>query len=65
MNGIAAMDAALLPGLPPFGLEIVEDTPEVVIDLRRVQRNIARAAATAAEDWRKKSRRFQSGMFLL
>jgi D-serine deaminase-like pyridoxal phosphate-dependent protein len=49
MNGIAAMDAALLPGLPPFGLEIVEDTPEVVIDLRRVQRNIARAAATAAE----------------
>jgi D-serine deaminase-like pyridoxal phosphate-dependent protein len=49
MNGIAATEAALLPGLPPFGLDIVEDTPEVVIDLRRVQRNIARAAATAAE----------------
>jgi D-serine deaminase-like pyridoxal phosphate-dependent protein len=49
MNGIATTDVALLPGLPPFGLDTVDDTPEVVIDLRRVQHNIARAAATAAE----------------
>ena len=47
--GIARTEERLLPGLPPFGLDIVDDTPEVVIDLSRVQRNIARAAATAAE----------------
>jgi D-serine deaminase-like pyridoxal phosphate-dependent protein len=49
MNGITATEGALLLGLPPFGLDTVDDTPEVVIDLRRVQHNIARAAATAAE----------------
>ena len=32
---------------PPFALEEVEDTPEVAIDLRRLQANIARAAAMA------------------
>jgi D-serine deaminase-like pyridoxal phosphate-dependent protein len=46
---VAATEAALLPGLPPFGLDVVEDTPEVAIDLGRVEHNIARAAATAAE----------------
>ena len=49
MTGIAEKEEALLPGLPPFELDSVGDTPEVVIDLRRVQRNIARTAATAAE----------------
>ncbi|MCW2975150.1 MAG: alanine racemase domain protein [Actinomycetia bacterium] len=38
-----------MPGLPPFALDTVDDTPEVVLDLGRVQRNVARAAATAAE----------------
>ena len=37
------------PGPPAFGLDVVDDTPEVVIDLDRVRRNVARAAATAAE----------------
>src|SRR5258705_6901549 len=32
---------------PPFDLGEVEDTPEVVIDLGRLQNNIARAAAVA------------------
>ena len=32
---------------PPFDLEEVEDTPEVVIDRDRLQANIARAAAVA------------------
>jgi D-serine deaminase-like pyridoxal phosphate-dependent protein len=32
---------------PPFDLGEVEDTPEVAIDLRRLQANIARAAAVA------------------
>lgn len=49
MTGIAEKEDALLPGLPPFDLDTVGDTPEVVIDLRRVQRNIARTAAIAAE----------------
>jgi D-serine deaminase-like pyridoxal phosphate-dependent protein len=49
MSGIAATEGALLPGPPPFGLDTVDDTPEVVIDLRRVEQNIARTAATAAE----------------
>jgi D-serine deaminase-like pyridoxal phosphate-dependent protein len=49
MTGIVQTEATLLPGLPPFALDIVDDTPEVVIDLGRVQRNIARAAASAAE----------------
>jgi D-serine deaminase-like pyridoxal phosphate-dependent protein len=49
MAGIAQTEETLLPGPPPFALDTVEDTPEVVIDLGRVQRNIARAAATAAE----------------
>jgi D-serine deaminase-like pyridoxal phosphate-dependent protein len=49
MTGIAEKEDALLPGLPPFDLDTVDDTPEVVIDLRRVQRNIARTAAIAAE----------------
>jgi D-serine deaminase-like pyridoxal phosphate-dependent protein len=49
MSGIAEKEDALLPGLPPFDLDTVGDTPEVVIDLRRVQRNIARTAAIAAE----------------
>jgi D-serine deaminase-like pyridoxal phosphate-dependent protein len=38
-----------LSGLPAFDLDAVEDTPEVVIDLDRVRRNVTRAAATAAE----------------
>jgi D-serine deaminase-like pyridoxal phosphate-dependent protein len=49
MTGIVQTEATLFPGLPPFALDVVDDTPEVVIDLGRVQRNIARAAASAAE----------------
>jgi D-serine deaminase-like pyridoxal phosphate-dependent protein len=49
MAGLAETEEALLPGLPPFGLDVVDDTPEVVIDLRRVEANIVRAAAAAAE----------------
>src|ERR1700730_13544244 len=49
MTGIAEKEDALLPGLPPFNLDTVGDTPEVVIDLGRLQRNIARTAAIAAE----------------
>jgi D-serine deaminase-like pyridoxal phosphate-dependent protein len=48
MTVVAETAETLLSGLPSFGLDIVDDTPEVVIDLRRVER-IARAAATAAE----------------
>ena len=49
---MTATDAPRLlqtPGLPAFELDVVDDTPEVVVDLDRVRRNIARAAATAAE----------------
>jgi D-serine deaminase-like pyridoxal phosphate-dependent protein len=49
---MTATDAPLplqLPVLPAFGLDLVDDTPEVVLDLDRVRRNVARAAATAAE----------------
>jgi len=49
MTEIVETSAALLPGPPAFELDIVDDTPEVVIDLQRVRRNIDRAAATAAE----------------
>ena len=49
MTGIAETEGTSLPGLPPFELDTVDDTPEVVIDLRRVRHNIARAAATASE----------------
>ncbi len=49
MTVVAETAETLLSGLPPFGLDTADDTPEVVIDLRRVERNIARAAATAAE----------------
>jgi D-serine deaminase-like pyridoxal phosphate-dependent protein len=37
------------PSPPPFGLDVVDDTPEVVIDLHRLRRNIERTAATAAQ----------------
>jgi D-serine deaminase-like pyridoxal phosphate-dependent protein len=49
MTGIQT-EETLLPGLPPFALETVDDTPEVVLDLGRVQRNIVRAAAIAVEN---------------
>jgi D-serine deaminase-like pyridoxal phosphate-dependent protein len=49
MTGVAPTEETLLPGLPPFPLDVVEDTPEVVLDLGRVERNVARAAAIAAE----------------
>ena len=48
MTEIVETSAALLPGPPAFELDIVDDTPEVVIDLQRVRGNIDRAAATAA-----------------
>jgi D-serine deaminase-like pyridoxal phosphate-dependent protein len=49
MTGIVQTEETLLPDLPPFALDGVDDTPEVVIDLGRVRGNINRAAATAAE----------------
>jgi D-serine deaminase-like pyridoxal phosphate-dependent protein len=36
-----------LESLPPFALGEVEDTPEIAIDLRRLEANIARTAAIA------------------
>jgi D-serine deaminase-like pyridoxal phosphate-dependent protein len=49
MTEIVETSSALLPGPPAFGLDIVDDTPEVVVDLQRVRGNIDRAAAAAAE----------------
>ena len=49
VTGLAETAAELPSGLPPFGLDVVDDTPEVVIDLHRLRRNITRAAAAAAE----------------
>jgi len=33
----------------PFELDVVDDTPEVVVDLQRLRRNISRTASAAAE----------------
>jgi D-serine deaminase-like pyridoxal phosphate-dependent protein len=49
LTGLAVTAAELLPSVPPFGLDVVDDTPEVVIDLHRLRRNIERTAAAAAE----------------
>ena len=34
---------------PPFELDVVDDTPEVVVDLQRLRRNISRTASAASE----------------